>query len=370
MGEKERAMLAVDPDRIRRYAGWSAYVSAGLAVIGDVALFLFYALEAPRVLATGGASSRVFGPLSDSAGLFSSICMLPLPVALHQLTAQRWRGLSWAAMALGVLGLLTTIIAQMLLVARVISLVVNLPFTLGGLVLLGVWMILANHRGRAEGALSSRLAWLGELTGAALALEGGLAFLLVLVRARERRCARHRRGEAIFSFVVESVAAARDPRALPRHDSHRQVDRSRRSSARHLAWGQWGRRGKWARNSPHRRDHRHCGRGRRGRNSCLRAAALAAGRLGADPRHLVPWRDRHLAPRLQRAGARCPALQSRAGGAWRPRRAGVAPGGRRDLGRIDRRRPRPSHPPPGKRAPQLGIIGPGPLSPSGDIAGD
>src|SRR5258708_27591525 len=43
----------------------SAYVSAGLAVIGDVALFLFYVLEAPRALATGGASSRVFGPRSE-----------------------------------------------------------------------------------------------------------------------------------------------------------------------------------------------------------------------------------------------------------------------------------------------------------------
>jgi hypothetical protein len=176
-------MPLLETVRIRRYAGWSAYVSAGLAVIGDVALFLFYALEAPRALATGGASSQVFGPLSDNAGLFSSIFMLPLPVALYQLTAQRWRGLSWAAMTLGVLGLLTTIIAQMLLVARVITFAVNLPFTLGGLVLLGVWMILANHRGRAEGALPPRLAWLGELTGTALASEGGLVFLLVLASA-------------------------------------------------------------------------------------------------------------------------------------------------------------------------------------------
>src|SRR5260221_335963 len=114
-----------------RYAGWSAYVSVGLAVIGDVALYLFYALEAPRALATGGVSSRVFGPLSDNAGMLSSIFMLPLPVALHQLTAQHRRGLSWAAMVLGVLCLLTTIIAQMLLVARVISFAGNFPLTLG-----------------------------------------------------------------------------------------------------------------------------------------------------------------------------------------------------------------------------------------------
>jgi hypothetical protein len=40
-------MLALDPDRIRRYAGWSAYVSASLSIIGSVSVFLFYALEAP-----------------------------------------------------------------------------------------------------------------------------------------------------------------------------------------------------------------------------------------------------------------------------------------------------------------------------------
>src|SRR5260370_38034840 len=86
-------------------------------------------------------------------------------------------------MALGGLGLLTTIIAQMLLVAHMISFAVNLPFTLAGLVLLGVWMILANHLGRASGALSPRLAWLGGLTGSALASEGVLVFLLVLANA-------------------------------------------------------------------------------------------------------------------------------------------------------------------------------------------
>src|SRR5258708_22430579 len=52
-------------------------------------------------------------------------------------------------------------------------------------------MILANHRGRAEGALSPRLAWLGELTGATLALEGGLVVLLVLASALNPALATH-----------------------------------------------------------------------------------------------------------------------------------------------------------------------------------
>ena len=177
-------MSLVKLGRFSRYAWWSAYVSALLSVVGFAFLFLlyFYALQ-PNVRVPRGGNPLDFGHLNDIVGLFAPLCMLPLPVALYALTSHRRPGLSWAAMALGVLGLLTTIIAQVLLVAHVISFAVNLPFTLGGLVLLGVWMILANHLGRASGALSPRLAWLGELTGTALASEGGLVFLLVLASA-------------------------------------------------------------------------------------------------------------------------------------------------------------------------------------------
>jgi hypothetical protein len=176
-------MSFVEPDRMRRAAGWSAYVSVGLDVVGAVFLFLFYALEAPHMTASGDASPRIFGPLSDTAGLFSSAFMLPMPIALYQLTTQRSRGLGWAAMAFGVLGLLTTIIAQTLLMAHAISSEANLPFTLGGLALIGVWMSLASHLGRSEDALAPRLAWLGELTGAVLAVEVGVVFLIVLAAA-------------------------------------------------------------------------------------------------------------------------------------------------------------------------------------------
>ena len=51
-------MAAFETDRVRRFAGWSAYVSAGLSIIGGIALFLFYGLEAPRTIATGNASQH------------------------------------------------------------------------------------------------------------------------------------------------------------------------------------------------------------------------------------------------------------------------------------------------------------------------
>jgi hypothetical protein len=161
--------------------GWSAYLSAGLAIIGTVFLFLFYAVEVPRSIATGGKAPQVFGTLNDIAGLFQLLFMLPLTVALYRLAPSRHRGLGWAAMALGVVGLLTAVIAQALLVARVISFAVNLPFVLAALGLVGGWMVLANHLGRGEGTLPPRLTWLGELTGAAFVPLGGLAVLIVTV---------------------------------------------------------------------------------------------------------------------------------------------------------------------------------------------
>jgi hypothetical protein len=87
-------------------------------------------------------------------------------------------------MALGIVGLLLAVIAQVLLVVRVISFSVNLPFILAAFTLIGVWMVLANHLGRGAGALPLRLTWLGEFLGAGFVLLGGLTVVVVLTRAR------------------------------------------------------------------------------------------------------------------------------------------------------------------------------------------
>jgi hypothetical protein len=120
-----------------------------------------------------------YGTINDITGLFQYVFMLPLTLALHQLAPARHRSLSLAAMALGIVGILTAVIAQALLVARVINFTVNLPFVLAALGLIGVWMVVANHLGRTGGALPPRLAWLGELTGAAFVPLVGLALLIV-----------------------------------------------------------------------------------------------------------------------------------------------------------------------------------------------
>ena len=73
--------------------------------------------------------------------------------------------------------MLAIIVGQTLLIKDVISFEASLPFSLIGLALMGVWLILANYLGRARGVLARWLAWLGGLTGTALFLAVGLVLL-------------------------------------------------------------------------------------------------------------------------------------------------------------------------------------------------
>jgi hypothetical protein len=163
-------------DRFSRYAGWAAYLSGAIAFISGVFLSLFY-LYTLAPSAPGATSSIDFGILSDIVGQFGTIFMLPVPVALYWLTRRQGPALGLIAMALGLVGMLAIIVGQTLLIKNVISFDASLPFSLTGLALMGVWLILANYLGRARGVLARWLAWLGALTGAALFLAVGLVLL-------------------------------------------------------------------------------------------------------------------------------------------------------------------------------------------------
>jgi hypothetical protein len=163
-------------DRVSRYAGWAGYLSGALAFISGVFLSLFYLYTfAPS--APGAPSSIDFGSLNDIVGLFSTSLMLPVPVALYWLTRRQGQALGLVAMALGLVGMLTIIVGQKQLIEDVISFDTSLPFSLIGLALLGVWLILANYLGGAGGVLARWLAWLGGLTGAVLLLAVSLVLL-------------------------------------------------------------------------------------------------------------------------------------------------------------------------------------------------
>lgn len=60
-------MTAVELAGIRRSFGWSACAGAALEIIGNIALWLFYALALPNAVA-GGSNPPVFGPSRQQHG--------------------------------------------------------------------------------------------------------------------------------------------------------------------------------------------------------------------------------------------------------------------------------------------------------------
>ncbi|HEY1387330.1 MAG TPA: hypothetical protein VGF38_02200 [Ktedonobacterales bacterium] len=167
--------------RIFRFAGWSAYASAGLSVISGTFLFLFYAIEVPRMSAVGPNAPQIFGTLNDITTVPQFLCVLPLTVALHRLASPERRGLSRLSMVIGIVGLLGVMVAQALLVAQVLSFDVNLPIVMAAFGLFGVWAFMANRFARTSRNLSRRLAWLGEATGIAFVMMSAIVLLIELV---------------------------------------------------------------------------------------------------------------------------------------------------------------------------------------------
>ncbi|HKT37220.1 MAG TPA: hypothetical protein VJR48_02545, partial [Ktedonobacterales bacterium] len=176
---------ASTPTRIFHFAGWSTYLSAGLSIISGIFLFLFYALEAPRMNAADPNAPQVLGTLNDIATVFQMLCMLPLAVALHRLAPPDRGGLSLTGAVIGVVGLLGVVIAQALLVAKVLSFEVNLPIVMAAYGLFGVWVFMANQLARTSGSLSSRLGRLGEATGLAFILMSAIVLLVELINWRD-----------------------------------------------------------------------------------------------------------------------------------------------------------------------------------------
>ncbi len=176
-------MSGVTSHRTLRYAGALAYVCAVISFLGAIFLSLFFMnipLSSPGM--TVGASPLDFGLLSDYAGLVANAVMLPLPLALSQLTQRqlmyrRWQVLNQITPALGSAGVLALLSAQTLLVTGMMSFDENLTYSMIGLALLGAWLLLSNALGRAESVLAQWLTWLGSLTGALFLCASGFLVL-------------------------------------------------------------------------------------------------------------------------------------------------------------------------------------------------
>jgi hypothetical protein len=163
--------------RLAVYGAQAAVVSGVLSVIGTVVLLLFFALEAPAVVASG--SSDLWTPLGRTNDLLvglSGVAAIPLAALLRE----RWRvgapapratyALGLAAMiALGAFGLISF--------ANLIPLTSLGALGTGALAGLGLWQLAVSLRSD-DPAIHGRLRQVGVVSGIGFILEL-VAFLAV-----------------------------------------------------------------------------------------------------------------------------------------------------------------------------------------------
>ena len=130
-----------------RVAGWFAYVSGVVSVFGIIFLVAFF----------GGAGGQ-FGTLNDIAVIIQYVLMLPIAVAFWRYLQPDNEGLSLIAFLIGLVGMLTVIVLQSLLVANLIPFEFYIVIVSTGFLVATVWFVITGIVGRAAGKLPNGLA--------------------------------------------------------------------------------------------------------------------------------------------------------------------------------------------------------------------
>jgi hypothetical protein len=163
--------------RLAAYGAQAALVSGVLSVVGTVVLVLFFALEAPAVVA--GGSSDLWTPLGRTNDLLvglSGLAAIPLAALLRE----RWRGEApWASStyAVGLVAMLGMGTFGFLSFANLVSLTALGALGTGSLAAFGLWQLFVSLRS-ADTAMSGRLRTVGIVSGIGFVLEF-IAFLAV-----------------------------------------------------------------------------------------------------------------------------------------------------------------------------------------------
>jgi hypothetical protein len=163
--------------RLAAYGAQAAVVSGVLSIVGTIVLLLFFALEAPNVVASG--NSDLWTPLGRSNDLLvglSGVAAIPLAALLRE----RWRRDVAGATATYAVGL----VAMVGVGAFGLSSFTNLvPLTAlgalgtGSLAGFGLWQLFVSLRS-ADPAMRGRLRQVGMVSGIGFVLEL-VAFLAV-----------------------------------------------------------------------------------------------------------------------------------------------------------------------------------------------
>ncbi len=125
--------------RLTRIAGISALVSAPIGVFGIAMLVAFYA----TFLRTGGGAR--LGMLNDAAVAAQYALMLPIAVALWRVLRLGRPRVALLALVIGLAGMLTVIVLQLLLVLGVIPFQTQILFVSAGFLTTLVWFVVSTR---------------------------------------------------------------------------------------------------------------------------------------------------------------------------------------------------------------------------------
>lgn len=147
-------MIKMTNAELIRYAGWSAFTSAIVTIVGLVTLTLFFTLGEP------------WGTINDISSVVLALSTLPVLVVLHRLHRHDVPAVSLVTFFIGVLAMLVVVVFQTLLIVRVIAFAqtaVVVPVAYG---LFGASLMVYSYLALAHEVLSRRLAVLGIIAGA------------------------------------------------------------------------------------------------------------------------------------------------------------------------------------------------------------
>jgi hypothetical protein len=163
--------------RLTAYGARAAVLSGVISVVGTVVLLLFFALEAPTVIASGDSNRWTpLGRANDLLVGLSGVTAIPLAGLMRE----RWRGDAAGATVSYAVGLLAMVgmgTFGFLSFANLASLTSLGAMGTGSLAGFGLWQLFVSLRS-ADSAMSGRLRTVGIVSGIGFVLEF-IAFVAV-----------------------------------------------------------------------------------------------------------------------------------------------------------------------------------------------
>ena len=154
----------MDDSRFIRFAGWCAYLSAAMTVLGLVTLMIFFALISQQGI------GNIWGPINDATSVILALTNIVLLVALHRLYRSVASMTSLVAVIVGVAAMLVAAVMQSLLILKVIAFAATAVAVPAAFGVFGAALIVYCLLARRAAAWSKRLVWFGILAGAGYVL--------------------------------------------------------------------------------------------------------------------------------------------------------------------------------------------------------